>query len=43
MLIDFGGGFTKRWVNREVQGTIEGDLVALECIMKFIDSITSQE
>lgn len=35
-VIDFGGGYTRGWVDREKAGTIEGDLEALEKILTFV-------
>ncbi|KAE9380834.1 hypothetical protein N431DRAFT_433066 [Stipitochalara longipes BDJ] len=35
-IIDFGGGYTEGWVDREKAGTIEGDLQGLANIMDFI-------
>jgi len=34
-VIDFGGGFASEWVNKELQGTKEGDLQGLSRIMQF--------
>ncbi|KAH9991326.1 hypothetical protein F4779DRAFT_609645 [Xylariaceae sp. FL0662B] len=35
-LIDFGGGWTENWVDRELAGTVEGDEQALRNIVKFL-------
>ncbi|KAH6661853.1 hypothetical protein B0J14DRAFT_611543 [Halenospora varia] len=35
-LIDFGGGWTKGWVDEHLAGTIEGDTQAVENIEKFL-------
>jgi hypothetical protein len=35
-VIDFGGGYTEGWVDREKAGTVEGDLQGLANIMDFI-------
>ncbi|KAF2669540.1 hypothetical protein BT63DRAFT_263871 [Microthyrium microscopicum] len=35
-LIDFGGGYTAGWVDKELQNTIEGDLQSLSRIAKFL-------
>ncbi|KAK3293381.1 uncharacterized protein B0H64DRAFT_404183 [Chaetomium fimeti] len=37
-IIDFGGGRTKGWVDSSKAGTVDGDLQALERILKFIVS-----
>ncbi|KAL2192372.1 hypothetical protein P885DRAFT_47866 [Corynascus similis CBS 632.67] len=37
-LIDFGGGRTEGWVDSDKAGTVDGDLQALERILKFIAS-----
>jgi serine/threonine protein kinase len=37
-LIDFGGGYTNGWVAKELSGSVEGDLHALQKIDKFIKS-----
>ncbi|KAI6750887.1 hypothetical protein HG530_014337 [Fusarium avenaceum] len=33
---DFGGGYTKGWVEREMAGTVEGDLMGMAKLKKFI-------
>jgi len=35
-LIDFGGGWTQDWVDRDLAGTVEGDEQALRNIVKFL-------
>jgi serine/threonine protein kinase len=35
-IIDFGGGYTEGWVNRDKAGTVKGDLQGLANIMDFI-------
>lgn len=35
-IIDFGGGWTEGWVDREVSGTAEGDNVAMQKIFEFL-------
>lgn len=35
-LIDFGGGYTEGWVPKELSGSVEGDLKALEKIKEFL-------
>ena len=35
-LVDFGGGWTEGWVTKELAGTVEGDLHALEKIIEFL-------
>jgi hypothetical protein len=35
-IIDFGGGYTEGWVDRDKAGTVEGDLQGLANIMDFI-------
>lgn len=42
-VIDFGGGYTEVWVERERAGTIEGDLEGLRAIMGFLTRGGSQE
>jgi hypothetical protein len=37
-LIDFGGSYTEGWVPKELAGTIEGDLVGLSKIKKFLET-----
>jgi len=37
-IIDFGGGYTRGFVEREKAGTIEGDLQGLEMIVKYVPS-----
>ncbi|KAI1812944.1 hypothetical protein GGS20DRAFT_508771 [Poronia punctata] len=36
-IVDFGGGWTDGWVSRELSGTVEGDLVAVEKICEFLE------
>ena len=36
-LIDFGGGFTKGWVDEDLADTIEGDEQAVRSIMDFLN------
>ena len=35
-LVDFGGGYTKGWVDKELVNTVEGDLQGLERIAKYL-------
>lgn len=35
-VVDFGGGYTEGWVPKNLAGTVEGDLLALEKIGEFI-------
>jgi len=35
-IIDFEGGHTEGWVDRDKAGTVEGDLQGLENIVNFI-------
>jgi serine/threonine protein kinase len=35
-IIDFGGGYTNGWVDKELANTVEGDLQALQRISKFL-------
>lgn len=35
-LIDFGGGFSNRWVTKELTGTIEGDNLAVKRFWEFL-------
>lgn len=35
-LIDFGGGYTRGWVDQEVANTVEGDLQGLQRLSKFL-------
>lgn len=35
-IIDFGGGFTEGWVEREKAGTVEGDMKGLAKIVEYI-------
>lgn len=35
-LIDFGGGYTEGWVDKDVAGTLEGDLQGLVRILQFL-------
>ncbi|KAJ4385429.1 hypothetical protein N0V93_009857 [Gnomoniopsis smithogilvyi] len=37
-VIDFGGGFTKGWVDREKSDTVEGDLQGLANILIFLET-----
>lgn len=37
-IIDFGGGYTQGWVDKDKAGTIEGDLQGLGNILKFIST-----
>ncbi|CAJ0551389.1 Ff.00g113190.m01.CDS01 [Fusarium sp. VM40] len=37
-LIDFGGGYTNGWVPKELSGSMEGDLHALQKIDRFLKS-----
>lgn len=37
-LIDFGGGYTKGWVDRELANTIEGDLQGLQRLSEFLSA-----
>ncbi|KAK5992439.1 hypothetical protein PT974_05843 [Cladobotryum mycophilum] len=36
-LIDFGGGYTNGWVDRDLENTVEGDKQAVENIRKCLD------
>lgn len=36
-LVDFGGGYTEGWVPKTLAGTTEGDLVAVEKMIEFIN------
>lgn len=36
-LIDFGGGYTDGWVPKELSGSVEGDLHALQKIYEFLE------
>ena len=36
-LIDFGGGWTKGWVDENLRGTKEGDEQAVNRIVKFLE------
>lgn len=38
-LIDFGGGYTNGWVDKEPSNTIEGDLQGLERIVHFVSTV----
>jgi serine/threonine protein kinase len=35
-LIDFGGGWTKDWVDRDLAGTVEGDRQAIRSIARYL-------
>jgi len=35
-IIDFGGGYTQGFVEKEKAGTAEGDLQGLDNIMKYV-------
>lgn len=35
-LIDFGGGWTEGWVEKELEETVEGDQLAVERIVRFL-------
>jgi serine/threonine protein kinase len=35
-ITDFGGGYTLGWVDKELAGTVEGDLAGMEKIREFI-------
>nr|KMM73307.1 hypothetical protein CPAG_09596 [Coccidioides posadasii RMSCC 3488] len=35
-IIDFGGGYTRGWVEREIAGTVEGDKQGLQKIKSFL-------
>ncbi|KFZ20247.1 hypothetical protein V501_00259 [Pseudogymnoascus sp. VKM F-4519 (FW-2642)] len=39
-IIDFGGGFTEGWVEREKAGTVEGDIQGLGRIVEYISGRT---
>lgn len=39
-VVDFGGGFTKGWVDREKSDTMEGDLKGLANIQSFLETGT---
>lgn len=39
ILIDFGGGYNRNYVDDHLQGTMEGDLQGVDRIKKFIDRI----
>lgn len=43
ILIDFGGGYTRGWIDKELRETKEGDSQALAKILTFIDKIGSEE
>lgn len=36
-LIDFGGGWTEGWVEKDLEETVEGDQVAVEKILRFLN------
>lgn len=36
----FGGGWTNGWADRELSGTVEGDLMAVKKIREFFGSLT---
>ena len=36
-LIDFGGGWTEGWIDKELADTVEGDEQAVKRIMQFMD------
>ena len=36
LVVDFGGGFAPQWVDKELEGTKEGDLQGLRKIMRFL-------
>lgn len=38
-LIDFGGGYTRGWVDRELNNTQQGDLQGLGRIKEFLDAV----
>lgn len=40
-LIDFGGGYTKGWVPKDLAGTVEGDLTALTKMVDYVESGTA--
>ena len=35
-IVDFGGGYTQGWVDKELADTVEGDLQALGSITKYL-------
>ncbi|KAI8946290.1 hypothetical protein F4801DRAFT_565063 [Xylaria longipes] len=35
-IIDFGGGYTRGWVDKKIAGTVEGDLAGMAKIKEFI-------
>jgi serine/threonine protein kinase len=35
-LIDFGGGYTKGWIEKEKSNSIDGDLQGLENIKRYL-------
>lgn len=37
-VVDFGGGYTEGWVPKELVGTMDGDLIALEKMEAFIET-----
>ena len=37
LVIDFGGGYSPRWVDMELEGTKEGDLQGLMCLEEFLE------
>lgn len=42
-LIDFGGGYTKGWVDKELVQTQEGDLQGLKRITAFLDDLSCEQ
>lgn len=36
-IIDFGGGYTRGWVDKELANTAEGDLQGLQRISEFLE------
>ncbi|KAF1963921.1 hypothetical protein BU23DRAFT_585827 [Bimuria novae-zelandiae CBS 107.79] len=38
-LVDFGGGYTNGWVDKELVNTVEGDLQGLERIAKYLSKV----
>ncbi|KAK3934005.1 hypothetical protein QBC46DRAFT_400822 [Diplogelasinospora grovesii] len=42
-ITDFGGGYTEGWVDREVAGTVEGDLAGMAKLREFIFQDEAQD
>ena len=42
-ITDFGGGYTRGWVDEKIAGTVEGDLAGMAKVREFIFQDEAQD